>query len=72
MADKIICSENPRHKMFLTKVKVVQEWLVNEHGDAVAVVDDRVDVITSDNPKYICDICGADAIILGKNSGSET
>jgi hypothetical protein len=60
---KAVCPNSPEHKRFVTVAHVMQDWLVDEDGDFIAVRDPDVDTSFRPNPGNIwtCDACGAEA-----------
>jgi len=57
---KRICPKSPDHKTFLTTAHVVQEWVVDEHGDFVEMSGGYDEVIhgTDHNNTWTCATCG--------------
>jgi hypothetical protein len=51
------CPNNPEHKRFSCKAKVIQEWYVNELGDFISEMNACTDVL--DQYDYTCVECGA-------------
>ena len=62
---KVTCPKNPKHKTFITTAHVMQEWIVNEHGEFNRVHRDGecLEVIITPDPEEVwtCYFCGAEA-----------
>jgi len=59
---RAICPKNPEHKLFTTTAHVMEEWLVDEHGN---FVEARESLQTDHGPdpdnNWTCDVCGTQA-----------
>lgn len=59
---KATCPNDPEHKQFLTTAHLMQEWVVDEHGN---FVEHSLDLETSHGPDsgniWTCYTCGAQA-----------
>jgi hypothetical protein len=55
------CPNDPSHKQFLATVQVTQDWLVDEHGECIEVIDDGAQEETDlvDDAAWTCATCGA-------------
>ena len=64
---KATCPKNKKHKKFITTVHIVQEWVVDEHGNFIEKEDggECLDVVKDVSPDndWHCKICGAKANI---------
>jgi hypothetical protein len=68
---KITCPKNPKHNRFSATAHVMQEWLVDETGEFVRVLNDCLEVDSGPEVgnEFICTcktkgkVCGAEAIV---------
>lgn len=53
---KITCPKNPKHKRFLTVAHVMQDWVVDEHGQYIRTNVDclQVDHYPEKGNNFIC------------------
>lgn len=59
---KVTCPKNKNHKRFTTVAHVMEEWLVNEHGEFIDVRETlQVDHGPDAGNVWVCDVCGAEA-----------
>lgn len=64
---KATCPKNPKHKTFTTTAHVMQEWVVDEHGEFKFIECERsggcLEVSKKPDPDnlWTCYICGAEA-----------
>lgn len=60
---KAVCPTDPMHSRFFTTAHVMEEWLVDEHGNFIEVVTESMEVVHGANPGNIwqCQDCGAEA-----------
>ena len=52
-----ICPKNPKHKRFSTTAHVAQEWLVDEHGEFLSLIDGCLDTTHKPDPGNIWYCC---------------
>ena len=60
---KLACPKDPKHKLFTASVHRTEDWIVDEHGEYVNVIQNLACEITT-GPDYdtsVCFVCGADA-----------
>jgi len=60
---KAICPKNLKHKRFLTTAHVMQEWVVDEHGNFIKCADDCLEVTEEPSPCNVwhCNVCMTEA-----------
>lgn len=62
---KAVCPKNPKHKKFVTTAHVMQEWVVDEHGEFIKVArnGECLEVVADPDPgnDWTCYVCGAEA-----------
>lgn len=62
MALKATCPNNPEHKRFHATAHVLQEWIVDEAGEFLEMVEDlEVTHWPCRGNVWSCDICGQEA-----------
>lgn len=62
---KATCPKHPEHKEFITTAHVMQEWVVDEHGNFLNLEPggESLEVVSDPDPNncWYCKICGAEA-----------
>lgn len=62
---KAICPNNENHDRFTTTAHVMQEWVVDDSGEFIDVLEDCLQVTHKPDVGnlWTCQECGAEAII---------
>jgi hypothetical protein len=63
---KAVCPKNRKHKRFITVAHVTEDWVVDEHGDFIAVHEaSETEVVHKPHPDntWTCAECGAQATV---------
>jgi hypothetical protein len=57
----MVCPGGSSHKTFFTGAHVVEEWLVDEHGDFIEVTDNGGEIASPPDPDnvWVCAECGS-------------
>lgn len=60
------CPIDRTHKQFQATAHVMEEWLVDENGDFVEVIETGMEVIHWPTPEdlWFCHNCGEEAIVV--------
>lgn len=58
-----ICPKDPKnHKRFITVAHVMQDWIVDEHGNFLDVIEDlQTSFLPNPGNIWTCKECGAEA-----------
>lgn len=60
------CPKNMDHKQFQATAHVMEEWLVDENGEFIEVLETGLEVIHWPTPEdlWFCNDCGEEAIFI--------
>ena len=61
---KATCKSDPTHDKFVTTAHVMEEWLVDQHGDWIETLE-SVETTSKPDPGnlWTCHVCGSDATV---------
>lgn len=61
-----VCPKDATHKEFITTAHVMQDWLVDAHGNWIRTIDESVETSFGPNKDntWTCAICGATADVF--------
>ena len=61
---KARCPKNPKHNRFVTTAHVMEEWVVDEHGNFQSKLETlQVDHLPDPDNEWTCRFCGERAIV---------
>ena len=65
---RAVCPNNPTHKKFHASAHVVQDWVVDEHGNFTKTLNecDQVLHFPDSEDIWTCDECGAEVKFISE------
>jgi hypothetical protein len=59
-----VCSKDPSHKRFITRVVVTADWVVDEHGEKLGeLLQLGSTIVPGPGNAWTCAVCGAPATL---------